>query len=103
MFFPKEIWNHIIEFTNIHKNIHKKKLTKIIPIIKAERPTWIWHTHYKLKTDIYEIQLYKNLSPEFFFDPNFKPITETIYVKGKFYNFDLEQLDTECMNHKLFF
>jgi len=98
MHFPQDIWNIIINLTGIHENIHKKKLQTIIPLIQLNRPTWIWHTHYNLKTDIYEIQLYNKLSPRFFFDFYYKPVVEKICVKGKDYNFDTERLDEECMS-----
>ena len=98
MYFPQEIWNLIIEYTGIHKNIHKKKLNAIMPVIHLKRPAWIWHTHYSLKTDIYEIQLYNKLDPTFFFDFTYKPVVEKICIKGKDYNFETERLDEEIMN-----
>ena len=69
-----------------------------MPIIHLKRPAWIWHTHYNLKTDIYEIQLYNKLAPTFFFDFTYKPVVEKISIKGKDYNFETERLDEEIMN-----
>ena len=85
---PRELWNRIICFTGIYKNIWKNNIKKNFHFIRKHRPRLIWTTVYNLKLKMYFYYLYK-YKEDGFLESN-KTLVVTNYSEDKY---KLEEID----------